>query len=286
MRHQTRFFTHTLKNNFGFAVGYAIVLVVVLFAIFAPLVSPYSPTKATTDVFKPPSVEHWCGTDRSGMDVFTRMIYAPRVDLFVAFCATVLSMLVGVPLGVIAGYYSDRGGFFGFFSDLVMRAADILQAFPVFVLAIALAIVVGQNIFNLIYVIAFLTSPIYLRLVRAETLSIRERPFIEAARVSGENDFGILARYLLPNVMPPAYVQMSTNIGMAIILTAGVSFIGAGVRMPTPEWGLMVSTGAPNMMTGEWWIAIFPGLMMGLAVLGFALIGDSIAFMLDPKNRW
>jgi peptide/nickel transport system permease protein len=166
---------------------------------------------------------------------------------------------------------------------------EFIQSFPAFVLGMALVSVLGQNIFNVTIVLAALFVPMFARVLRAEVLSLRERPFIGAARCSGATDFGIMFRHVLPNAMTPAIVQVSIAIGMAILLTAGLSFIGAGVRVPTPEWGLMVATGAQQMILGVWWVVLFPGCAIVLSVLGFALLGDAIqahsSSDLDQRGR-
>jgi peptide/nickel transport system permease protein len=204
------------------------------------------------------------------MDVFARVIYATRIDLLIAVAAVVPSLLVGVPLGVLVGFYR------GPLPSLAMRLFDFIQSFPVFVLGMALVSVLGQKIWNVAIVLAMLFIPMFARVLRAEVLSLRERPFVGAARCSGATDFGIMFLHILPNAMTPALVQVSIAIGMAILLTAGLSFIGAGVRMPTPEWGLMVATGAQQMILGVWWVALFPASAIALSVLSFGLLGEAI----------
>jgi peptide/nickel transport system permease protein len=168
---------------------------------------------------------------------------------------------------------------------LVLRLADLLQAFPVFVLAMALVAVAGPSVRNVIIVVGLLNAPIYVRLVRSEVLTFRERPVIEAAKCVGNSNLAILGHYLLPNNLESALVQASANVGMAILLTASLSFIGAGVPVPTPEWGSMVGIGAPMMITGEWWAAFFPGVAIGLCVFGFALFSDAIRVLVNPEKR-
>ena len=168
---------------------------------------------------------------------------------------------------------------------MVMRAFDFIQSFPVFVLGMALVSVMGQEIRNVAFVLAILFMPVFARLIRAEVLSLRDRPFIAAARCSGASDLSIMFRHIMPNALNPAIVQISISIGMAILLTAGLSFIGAGVRMPTPEWGVMVSVGSQQMVLGVWWVALFPGLAIVLSVLSFALVGDALRDVTDPTLR-
>jgi peptide/nickel transport system permease protein len=219
------------------------------------------------------------------MDVFSRVIFSARIDLVIAVLGTLLSLGIGLPLGVIAGYFAGTRGIWAWLSEGIMRVADVLQAFPVFVLAIALVAALGQSARNVILAIAFVNAPIYLRLLRTQALSLRERRFIDAARVSGSSELRIVFRHILPNAVAPAIIQASVNMGWAVLLTAGLSFVGAGVRVPTPEWGSMIAVGAQNMITGQWWPALFPGIAIALTVLGFALIGDSLELMLDPVRR-
>jgi peptide/nickel transport system permease protein len=268
----------------GALIGGALLMLQVVGMLCAPWITHYSPTAADPAAsLQPPSWDHLLGTDDSGMDVFARVIYATRVDLLIAVAAVAPSLIVGVPLGVLLGFYR------GPLPDLTMRVFEFIQSFPAFVLGMALVSVLGQNIFNVTIVLAALFVPMFARVLRAEVLSLRERPFIGAARCSGATDFGIMFRHVLPNAMTPAIVQVSIAIGMAILLTAGLSFIGAGVRVPTPEWGLMVATGAQQMILGGWWVVLFPGCAIVLSVLGFALLGDAIqahsSSDLDQRGR-
>jgi peptide/nickel transport system permease protein len=264
-------FLHFVRQDRMAQAGLVIVTLVVLLVIFAPLLAHYNPVTASAkEILQRPSTKHWLGTDNVGMDIYSRIIYAPRVDLVIALFSSVLSVAIGVPLGVISGYYRSV------WSEAISRVSDVIQTFPAFILAMAVVSMTGQNVWNVIFVIAVLNSPIYLRLMRGQTYSLRDRLFIEAARCAGNSDMQIISRHLVPNAIAPAIAQFSINIGWAMLLTAGLSFIGAGVRVPTPEWGLMIANGAQNMITGQWWIAFFPGVALGITVLGFALVGDSL----------
>jgi peptide/nickel transport system permease protein len=261
-------------------VGLILLALQIAAIIFAPLLATHSPVEADPiNSLQPPSLTHWLGTDVSGMDIYSRIIYATRVNLLISISAVAIAFAVGVPIGLLIGYY--RGGV----SSLVMRVFDFIQSFPVFVLGMALVSVMGQEIWNVAIVLAVLFIPMFARLIRAEVLSLRERPFISAARCSGATDRSIMFRHILPNALTPAIVQISISIGMAILLTAGLSFIGAGVRMPTPEWGLMVSIGAQQMILGVWWVSLFPGLAIVISVLCFALLGDAAKDLSDPTTR-
>lgn len=269
-----------------FLVGYVIVGMVVLLAIFAPLVAPFDPVKANPAAYlQPPGWPHIMGTDATGMDIFSRVIYAPRIDLTIALLGTLLSAVVGVGLGAAVGYYQSLGGVAAFSSGFVMRTSDVLQAFPVFVFAIALVAVFGQSLQSIVLAIAFVNAPIYLRLMRSQVMSIRRMRYVEAAYIAGVADLEILRRHIIPNAMAPVLAQLSINIGWSVLLTAALSFIGAGVEAPTPEWGSMIAMGFQNIITGHWWPSVFPGLALAVTVFGFALIGSSIEVLSDPARR-
>jgi len=276
-----RYFGYYLRRHSGAQIGFAIVGVMLLLIVLAPVLTSYDPREANpSDFLQPPSFNHLFGTDASGLDVYARVLYAPRVDMVIAVSGVLLAVAIGCPLGVFVGFYPE-----GVLSALIMRAMDFLQSLPVFIMAMAFVAALGQEITNVIYVLTLFNVPVFVRLMRSEALSLREIEYIEAARCVGNSDLRIIFRHLLPNSMAPALIQLSVSIGAAVLLTAGLSFIGAGVRVPTPEWGLMIASGAQNMITGEWWIAFFPGVAMSLAVLGFALVGDSLREILDPTQR-
>ena len=263
--------------------GYIIVTLIIFIAIFAPLFAPFDPIKSDAkNYLKAPQWPYLMGTDATGMDVFSRVLYAPRVDLAIALLGTLLSAILGVILGAIAGFYDSSGKAAGFSSAFIMRSADVVQAFPVFVFAIAVVAVLGQSIQSLVMAIAFVNAPIYLRLMRSQCLSIRRMRYVEAAYIAGTSDIKIILSHVIPNSIAPLLAQLSVNIGWAILLTSALSFIGAGVEAPTPEWGSMISMGFQNIVTGHWWPSIFPGLALALTVLGFALVGSSIEILADP----
>ena len=264
------------RHHPGWALGWAIATISVTLAVVGPYITPYDPVRPVLGAaFQPPSLAHPFGTDTIGLDVFSRVIAAPRIDITIALVGTALSLALGMAVGLVAGYYG------GWLDVGIMRFADVIQAFPVFVLAMVLVASLGQGISSVIYAITFVNAPIYLRLTRGAVRSIREEPYVEAAVVAGFNDGTILARHVLPNVWSPAAIQSSVNVGWAVLLTAGLSFVGAGVRPPTPEWGSMVSSGSESLIVGGWWIALFPGMAIGLAVLGFALVADHLRARLE-----
>ena len=270
----------------GFMFGLVVVVITVFLAMVGPYIAPYHPERALPGAgLQPPSAEHWMGTDVSGMDVFSRVISAPRIDLAIALSATVIAFVGGVLLGVISGFYAGARGVPRVASEAIMRGADILQAFPVFIFALALVGFRGPGTENVIVALAFLNIPYFLRVTRGAVFQVRERPFVEAARCAGNKEVRIAVVHVMPNALGPALANVSPGIGFAILLTAALSFVGAGVPKPTPEWGSMISIGAPNMMTGQWWTALFPGLALGVTVLGYALVGDGIRDYMDPVNR-
>jgi peptide/nickel transport system permease protein len=283
---QLRFFFAFLRLRPSFAVGYAIVTTVVAIALLAPWLAPFGPMHADPSVYLlPPGGSHVLGTDGTGMDIFSRVLFAPRVDLAIAIVGTLLSATIGGAIGALVGYYEGQRAWRRALSTVVMRSADVLQAFPVFVFAIALVAVFGQSVKSIILAIAFVNAPIYLRLMRVQVLSISKLRYVEAAYVAGASDVAILRRHVIPNAIAPLVAQLSVNIGWSVLLTAGLSFVGAGVVAPTPEWGSMIAMGFQNIVTGQWWPSVFPGIALSITVLGFALVGASIEILADPARR-
>jgi peptide/nickel transport system permease protein len=280
------FFLAVLRARPNYALGYGIVTLVVLLAIFAPLVAPFDPVQANPAAYlQPPGWPHLMGTDATGMDILSRVIYAPRIDLTIALAGTLISAVAGSLVGAAVGYYQTVRGLGAFASGFVMRASDVLQAFPVFVFAIAIVAVLGQSLESIIIAVAFVNAPIYLRLMRSQVMSVRRMRYVEAAYIAGTSDREILTRHVIPNAIAPVLAQLSVNIGWAILLTAALSFIGAGVEAPTPEWGSMIAMGFQNIITGHWWPSIFPGLALAVTVFGFALVGSSVEVLADPARR-
>src|SRR5256885_6068757 len=262
----------------GFAFG---LLVIILFAaVFGPYVVPYDPLASDTAAsLKPPSAAHWFGTDQIGRDVFSRVIVATRLDFFIAIASVALVFLMGGLAGVAAGFYG------GWTDRIVGRIADTIMAFPLFVLAMGIVAALGNTVENVVLATAIVNFPLYARIARAEANVRREAGFVLAARLSGNGEIRILLAQILPNIMPIMVVQMSLTMGYAILNAAGLSFIGLGVRPPTPEWGIMVAEGAAFMVSGEWWIAFFPGAALMVAVFCFNLLGDGLRDIVDPQRR-
>ena len=259
-----------------FAIGLVVVTGAVLLAIFGPVIAPQSTTDPDPSALSaPPSGAHWFGTDSSGLDVFSRTIAAPRYDVTIAIVACIVSLLIGTIIGLLVTYYEGRS------ATLVMRTADVVQAFPLFVLAMVVVVTSGRSLISLVGVIAFLNIPIYIRLMRSQVLALKHRGFVDAARASGVPERTVAFRHVYPNALGPSIVQASITMGWAIILTAGISFVGAGIRPPTAEWGSMIATGAAEIVQGDWWSALFPGVAMSITVFGFAVVGEGIRNLLQ-----
>ncbi|MEI8151446.1 MAG: ABC transporter permease [Hyphomicrobiales bacterium] len=262
----------------GFAFGLFAVIVVA--AVIGPYIVPYDPLASNTvSALKPPSWSHWFGTDQLGRDVFSRVIVATRLDFFIAIASVALVFLMGGLAGVAAGFFG------GWTDRIVGRIADTIMAFPLFVLAIGIVAALANTVENIILATAIVNFPLSARVARAEANVRREAGFVQAARLSGNGEFRIVLGQVLPNIMPIMIVQMSLTMGYAILNAAGLSFIGLGVRPPTAEWGIMVAEGAAFMVSGEWWIAFFPGLALMVAVFCFNLLGDGLRDIVDPQRR-
>ena len=279
-------FVRYARRTPSFQWGLALVIFWILVIPLAPVLAPYGPTEPHPyESLNPPSSKYWFGTDKDGMDIFSRTLYASWVDLGIAISNTAISFVLGVLIGTLAGYFIGSGGFLGLPAEWTMRAVDIVQAFPVFIFALVLVAVLGASITNVILAQIFINTPAFIWLTRSEVLSVRERTFIEAARCSGNSEVRIALTHTMLNSLASSLTFVSVILGQSVLLTAGLSFVGAGVRVPTPEWGLMVSQGASTMITGQWWVSVFPGLALGSAVFGFALVGDGLRNYMDPKRR-
>jgi peptide/nickel transport system permease protein len=269
-------------ERFGLiAVGVLLVL-----AVIGPEIAPFPTITADpANRLQPPNGTHWFGTDENGMDILSRILASPRVDVSVAFISIGIAVVVGTVLGVFAGFFEgSRRRAASLLGETILRLLDVIQAFPVFILAMVLVAIRGASTENIIIAIAFVNMPVFLRISRAEILSLRERPFAEAAQSIGATDKSVAFRHLLPNAFPPIIAQISATMGFAILLTAGLSFVGAGVSPPTPELGSMISTGAHSMIIGLWWPSLFPGIALGIVVFSFAAAGEALAHLLEPHS--
>jgi peptide/nickel transport system permease protein len=262
------------------AFAFGLFIIIVLTALVGPWLVPYDPLASNTSrALNAPSAQHWFGTDQLGRDLFSRVVVATRLDLSIAVASVVLVFAMGGLAGIAAGYFG------GWIDRIVMRIADTIMAFPLFVLAMGIVAALGNSVTNIVLATAIVNFPLYARVARAEANIRREAGFVEAARLSGNGEGRIVLFHILPNVFPILVVQMSLTMGYAILNAAGLSFIGLGVRPPTPEWGIMVAEGAAFMVSGEWWIAFFPGVALMLAVFCFNLLGDGLRDIVDPRRR-
>ena len=271
---------HVLSENPVTLLAAALFAIFVLMALFGPLLVPYDPLASNTDVaLQPPSSAHWFGTDALGRDIFSRTVVATRLDLGIAVSAVLVSFVIGMPLGLAAGFFG------GWWDRIVTRGADTIMAFPLFVLAMGIVAALGNTVGNIVLATAIINLPFYVRVARAEANVRRNAGWVEAARLAGNGNARILAVHLFPNALPPAMVQVSLNMGWAILNAAGLSYIGLGVRPPEPEWGILVAEGAQFIVSGEWWVSFFPGAVLMLAVFTFNLLGDALRDIFDPRRR-
>ncbi len=271
---------HVITENPVTGFAFALFLLLVLTAILGPSLVPYDPLATDSSVsLRPPSARHWFGTDQLGRDIFSRVVVATRLDMIIAVTSVAVVFAAGGLAGIAAGYFG------GWTDRIVGRLADTIMAFPLFVLAMGIVAALGNTVTNIVIATAVVNFPLYARLARAEANIRRDAGFVMAARLSGNTDLRILLFHILPNILPIMVVQMSLTMGYAILNAAGLSFIGLGVRPPTPEWGIMVAEGAAGIISGEWWVALFPGLTLMGAVFCFNLLGDGVRDIVDPQRR-
>ncbi len=251
-------------------IGLGIFLAVVALALLAPLIRPGPNAIGLLTTLRPPSWTHPFGTDSEGRDLLARVLAAARVDLLIGVGGSLLSFAIGSALGVLIGYTRGPIG------EVAMRILDAVQAFPLLILALAMLAFLGQSTLTIIYAVAFVNVPIFIRLVRSETLAVNDLPYMEAARCVGCPPRRVIVRHLLPNVMTSALTQLTTTAGYAILLTGGLSFLGVGVRPPTAEWGSLVQGGVDYLVTKQWWLTVFPGLAIVLTVLSLQMMGEAL----------
>ncbi len=269
-----------LRRNWLSAVALGLIVVMMLAAALAGWIAPYEPDATdAAATLEAPSLHHWLGTDIYGRDLLSRIIYAARIDLTVAFGATAMALVIGCAIGAVAGLYR------GIVDLIIMRCVDSVMAFPAFILAMAITAALGNSVGNVLLAISLTQIPNYLRLIRGEIFRIREMEYADAARVVGNPAWRIMFIHLLPNALPPIIVQATLAMGYALLTMAALSFIGLGIQPPQSEWGSMTAEGAQYIVSGEWWLFLFPGLAIVLMVLSFNLIGDSLRDFLDPRMR-
>ena len=263
-------------------IGFSLMALMIILAIFAPLIAPYQvigfKSINTTERLQPPSWRHPMGTDYVGRDILSRIIFGTRIALLAAIVVVGFSLAIGVPLGLIAGYYG------GIIDEAIMRVTDLFLAFPALLLAMVIAALIGPSLMNALLAIAVTWWPWYTRIVRNTVVSIRERDYVYAAKALGISDWKIILYFILPNSLAPIIVQATIDMGTVILAEAGLAFLGLGSRPGSPDWGLMVYEGSTYILT-NWWYSFFPGLAIFIGVLAFNLIGDALREFLDPKLR-
>ena len=280
MQQFLKHFRYVMAENPVTVFAFGLFVLLIFLAIFGPVIAPYDPLATeASNALRPPTWAHPFGTDHLGRDVFSRVIAAARLDLGIAVSAVALSFALGSALGCLAGFHG------GWTDRIIGRFSDTIMAFPLFVLAMGVVAAMGNSVQNIIYATAVINLPFYIRVARTETNVRRNAGYVLAARLNGASDTRILATQLFPNILPPMMVQISLNMGWAILNAAGLSFIGLGVRPPDAEWGIMVAEGATYIVSGEWWLALFPGAALMLAVFCFNLMGDGLRDLVDPTRR-
>lgn len=268
-----------LRRSPSALIGGVVLIVVILSALLAPVVSPYEPIKTNQRAsLKPPSLEHPMGTDRFGRDVLSRVLWGGRLSLPVGVVSVVIAAVIGVAFGLIAGFYG------GWIDSIIMRLVDLLLAFPGILLALAIVSILGDSLFNLMIAIGIASIPDYVRITRSTVLSVREREYVLAARTLGIRNSAIVLRHILPNVLAPLIVLATLGMAGALITGSALSFLGLGIKPPTPEWGNMLAEGR-SFLQRAWWVAFFPGLAIMVTVFAINLLGDGLRDALDPRMK-
>ncbi len=271
-------FKRLFRSNALFTIGVVICLFWILAAVFAPLIAPYDPIVQDLSVrLKPPSAEHWFGTDKLGQDIFSRVVYGGRYSLFAGVLTVVIAGALGTFYGAVDGYVG------GWVDSVMMRLSEMIMSFPSLILAMIINTVMGSNLFNTMFALVIVAWPNYARLMRSVVLSVKENEYVTAARALGAGSFRVLLREIIPNSVSSALIMATTDIGNQILMFSTLSFLGLGSAPPTPEWGMMVSDGVDNF--NKFWIAGFPGLAIFTMAVGANFIGDGMRDLLDPKLR-
>jgi peptide/nickel transport system permease protein len=272
-------FLRQIARSKGALIGFALLALLVLLALSAPIVAPYDPIELNAEHYlRSPSLEHLFGTDQYGRDVFSRVIFGTRISLTIGLISVGIALIVGVSVGLVAGYYG------GLLESFLMRLIDIMLAFPGILLALAIVSILGPSLVNLMIAVGISSIPTYARLTRGSVLSARQELYVDAARVTGVPNRLILTRHILPNVVAPVIVNATLGVGAAILWAAALSFLGLGSQPPDPEWGRMLSEGR-QYLRSQWWIATFPGLAIMVTVLAMNMLGDGLRDALDPRLR-
>ena len=251
-------------------VGLIILTIYVLLAVAGPFFVDDPRATDPANFYQGPSADNLFGTDKFGRDVFARAVHATRLDITIGIVIALSSMIIGSAIGVISGYYG------GWIDEIMMRITDVVLAFPGFVLALVLVAAIGNSIPNVLIAVSVAYIPYFIRLTRAQVLAERELEYVDGAKLAGNRPWRVAFRHVLPNSMGPSFVQAALVAGWAILTVAGLAFLGVGIRPPTAEWGVMVAEGAPDIITGQWWTALFPGGLIVLAAMSFQFIGDDL----------
>lgn len=270
---------YILRSHPSMIAGLLLLVIVLFVTIAGPSLVPYKPLKTDPENrLLPPSAIHLMGTDAFGRDILSRVVHGARLDLFIAFSVVGIALGTGVLVGMFSGFYGGR------VDDIIMRITDVILAFPSFILALAITAILGNRIPNVIIAIAIAYIPYFVRLTRGEVLSAKERDYAEAARCVGNSNWRVIYLHLLPNCLTPALVQATLCLGWAILDASGLAFLGLGIRPPTPEWGVLVSEGSRDIISGQWWTSFFPGAVIVLTAFAFNLIGDSLRDVTSPTE--
>lgn len=269
----------SILRNRNLVIGGTMMLLLIGAAVFAPWIAPYDPIEQNTrNALQAPNTEHLFGTDNFGRDVFSRVIYGARIDLRVGFIAVIAPLIIGILLGLLSGYYG------GWVDTLVMRAVDIVQAFPFLVLVIFIVAVLGPGLRNMFFAVALVAWVVYARLIRSSILVEKNKEYVTAAQAIGGSDWRVIRQHVFPNVLTPCIVYAMADIALYIGLAATLSFLGLGERPPAPEWGAMITSGR-DFMTTAWWITAIPGGAIVITGIALSLIGDGLADILRPGGR-
>lgn len=272
-------FRSVMTQNKAAMAGAIIIGLYLLMMLVAPLVAPYDPFEISLeDKLTPPSMEHWMGTDDKGRDILSRILYGSRLSIGVGFASVLFGAFFGITLGLIAGYYGK------WVDTIISRLLDVMLAFPGILLALAIISALGPGLINVTIAVGVFSIPLFARIVRGSTMEVKKLEYIDAIRTLGANDFTIIFKHIFPNVLSPIIVQGSMRLATAILSAAGLSFLGLGAQPPSPEWGAMLSSGRDFLFSAPY-MALFPGLMISILVLGFNLFGDGLRDALDPKLK-
>ncbi|NQF14579.1 ABC transporter permease subunit [Brevibacillus sp. HB1.3] len=274
-----RTFYRKLRKNKLAMVGGCIVIFYIAIALLAPFIAPHDPYEIDlVNKLKSPSSEHWMGTDDKGRDVLSRLLYGTQLSMSVGFVAVFIGAFFGIILGLLSGYYG------GWVDTIISRIIDVLLAFPGILLSLAIVSALGPSLFNVMIAVGIFSIPVFARIVRGSTLTVKKLEYIDAIRSLGANDFTIIFRHIFPNILSPIIVQATMRLATAILSAAGLSFLGLGAQPPLPEWGAMLSNGRDFLFTAPH-LAMFPGFAIATLVLGFNIFGDGLRDALDPRMK-